>query len=152
MFIFIEAGQPKPDTKSITEPDIVKTEVDIANTGNTQTIPKTIRKTENQSPTLPDHGQENFQDTLAKNSECKDIVLKMKNYKDISNFADRVRQQKVNYEQRTPNRFHCNLCSFETKRHSHLVRHEAYHKTKGCKIHQCNQCDFKTIRLATLTK
>ena len=65
---------------------------------------------------------------------------------------DKTRQQKLEYEKRTPLRFSCDLCSFQTKRQSHLARHKQYHASGECTLHKCRQCDFKTIKLSVLTR
>lgn len=56
------------------------------------------------------------------------------------------------YESRMPIKYYCELCSFRTKRQSHLTKHRAIHQRKQLPIYHCKQCSFTTLRSSHLSR
>ncbi len=56
----------------------------------------------------------------------------------------------VNRDDRLPT-LNCDLCSFETKRPSHLANHKSKH-TDNETLQCCNSCPYKCLRLSDLLK
>uniref|UniRef100_A0A131YLJ2 Zinc finger protein n=1 Tax=Rhipicephalus appendiculatus TaxID=34631 RepID=A0A131YLJ2_RHIAP len=62
-----------------------------------------------------------------------------------------VQKQKRNYEEVTPFKYFCELCSFKTKRNSHYLKHIKIHE-KVTTLHSCDKCSFTTMRLGHLRR
>ncbi|KAL3221879.1 hypothetical protein MRX96_029189 [Rhipicephalus microplus] len=62
-----------------------------------------------------------------------------------------VQKQKRNYEEVTPFKYFCELCSFKTKRNSHYLKHIKIHE-KVTTLHRCDKCSFTTMRLGHLRR
>ncbi|CAN7996662.1 unnamed protein product [Ixodes hexagonus] len=60
-------------------------------------------------------------------------------------------RRKRNYEQVTPFKYFCELCSFKTKRNSHYLKHMKIHE-KVKTLHNCDKCPFTTLRLGHLKR
>lgn len=60
-------------------------------------------------------------------------------------------RRKINYEQVTPFKYFCELCSFKTKRNSHYIKHMKIHE-KVKTLHNCDKCPFTTLRLGHLRR
>lgn len=71
--------------------------------------------------------------------------------KSPSRSQEQLRLQRKKYEENTPYKFFCSQCSFKTKRHSHMRKHNRLHE-KVCTIYSCEQCDFSTIRSSHLQR
>ncbi|XP_077554621.1 uncharacterized protein LOC144169375 isoform X2 [Haemaphysalis longicornis] len=65
--------------------------------------------------------------------------------------ASEVQKRKRNYEEVTPFKYFCELCSFKTKRNSHYLKHIKIHE-KVSTLHSCDQCPFTTMRLGHLRR
>ncbi|KAL3832583.1 hypothetical protein ACJMK2_024215 [Sinanodonta woodiana] len=59
--------------------------------------------------------------------------------------------EKRKYEEAMPYKYFCRMCSFKTKRESHLQKHITLHEGNP-QIFKCRDCDFKTMRYSTLTR
>ncbi|KAK3588005.1 hypothetical protein CHS0354_014536 [Potamilus streckersoni] len=59
--------------------------------------------------------------------------------------------EKRKYEEAMPYKYFCEMCSFKTKRESHLQKHITLHEGNP-QIFKCRECDFKTMRYSTLTR
>ena len=51
-----------------------------------------------------------------------------------------------------PYKFFCDLCSFKTKRKSHLEKHKEIHNRKKPPLYSCDLCNFKTMRSGNLSR
>lgn len=60
-------------------------------------------------------------------------------------------RRKRNYEQVTPFKYFCEMCSFKTKRNSHYIKHMKIHE-KVKTLHNCDKCAFTTLRLGHLRR
>ncbi|KAG8235727.1 hypothetical protein J437_LFUL016362 [Ladona fulva] len=56
------------------------------------------------------------------------------------------------YEQQTPYKFFCTVCSFKSKRESHYKKHLQLHRKGATKLFVCIQCGFRTIRMGHLRR
>ncbi|KAK8764649.1 hypothetical protein V5799_032743 [Amblyomma americanum] len=65
--------------------------------------------------------------------------------------AAEVQKRKRNYEEITPFKYFCELCSFKTKRNSHYLKHIKIHE-KVTTLHSCDKCSFTTMRLGHLRR
>lgn len=62
-----------------------------------------------------------------------------------------IQRRKKHYEEVTPFKYFCDLCSFKTKRNSHYVKHMKIHE-KVATVHRCSGCPFTTVRLGHLRR
>ena len=60
-------------------------------------------------------------------------------------------KKKKQYEDLMPIKYFCDICSFKTKRKSHLDKHKAIHRKKNLPLYECNICNFKTLRSGHLS-
>ncbi|XP_064456628.1 zinc finger protein 70-like [Ornithodoros turicata] len=60
-------------------------------------------------------------------------------------------RRKQRYEEVTPFKYFCDLCSFKTKRNSHYLKHIKIHE-KVATVHTCGRCPFTTVRLGHLRR
>lgn len=65
--------------------------------------------------------------------------------------AIEAQKRKRNYEEVTPFKYFCELCSFKTKRNSHYLKHIKIHE-KVTTLHSCDKCSFTTVRLGHLRR
>ncbi|XP_046573536.1 zinc finger protein 286A-like [Haliotis rubra] len=73
-----------------------------------------------------------------------------------ANDADELRIQeraksRRKYELRTPFKYFCKICSFKTKRESHLGKHMLLHE-KNTRLYPCSQCNFIAIRYSVMRR
>ena len=61
------------------------------------------------------------------------------------------KKQKKDYEKLAPFKYFCSVCSFKSKRHSHIRNHLKIHEKDPPLLH-CNKCNFTTIRLSHLRR
>lgn len=66
-------------------------------------------------------------------------------------YNGRTRLDSREYEQLMPYRYFCTLCSFRSKRASHMQRHEELH-ARGVAVLQCEVCSYRTTRTNHLTR
>lgn len=97
---------------------------------------------------------------INRNKKTNIIPNKLQNLNNASNNnsdeADAALQtsnenRKKNYEDASPYKYFCDLCSFKTKRNSHFAKHSAIHK-KVSSLYKCSKCPFTTIRLGHLRR
>jgi len=71
--------------------------------------------------------------------------------KDHNTAEDQKKNKSRKYEEKAQFKYFCTLCSFKSKRQSHLKKHALLHE-RVCKLYSCEYCDFSTIRLGHLQR
>ena len=67
--------------------------------------------------------------------------------------TENMKKWKQSYEKSMPYKYSCTLCSFKSKRESHLNLHKKLHATNPqMPLYRCEQCDFTAIRQSVLQK
>ncbi|XP_068083267.1 zinc finger protein 480 isoform X2 [Anabrus simplex] len=70
--------------------------------------------------------------------------------KNVEPVKSTVTKKKI-YEELSPFKFFCTICSFKSKRESHYQRHLQLHNQVS-KLYACDKCNFKAIRLGHLRR